>query len=625
MPFADPVSDPVEVFYNGITFLNEVTKSTVRATPLPDPAGRTIMATKYAFDVHSYVLATNADAGDTIDGQMDGIRRRLQMKGGELRYSGLGLFGDNFVVNAPGGGGVRDVAWGPTPSLVSFESMGSNELGSGAAKVQWQCETTLPECIGAAKYEGQPLSFTYSLQVVTDYGGLSKRVYEGQMTIPLTKVSVTSSAVPVTADKYLEKIVVPPPQGFKRETFDHKLSEDRRTVKFTIVDQQWPSPNFPPANVVLVDASHDTETAGPNMMMRINTISASYELAMGTPRAWAYVCYRKLCNTRLDVAQRAVATRPGPLSGRCVPIPMKEKLSEPELFGRKGFKGSLQYRFAFPREDIIRATGLWRPLPPSPAGDDSGNVGAQRWARSMERTKVWAARGLAGLEFGSEGALAIVDLCHTPADKLTIMPDGSVTVVSTSASEAVMASTEFSNFGTDRPDPMKPPPLEVSWLDYQLEIFVEIIDGSVELKPLPTSPVVYDPTKGKPDAGYTVPYSGAPCSIVQQRTGPSIYVTLSGKALRVAAPVSAPQLVSIGGVDVVPMNRPGNGFRTKIIANFYFPITAAWWKFTYVLPCLPKQPFAPLPNPMLGSILPKREPAQGGKDFFTGTSPDKGT
>ncbi len=284
MPLAPPIDDTVIASYNGVVF-NNTTKSNVRLTQIMDPSGRTGMYNEYLFTLHCYVHALNAGVGDTIDLQFETMRTNLQQSGGTFRYDGVGFGTGGFVVNAPGGA-PRDAKWGPKPKLMTFETLGQNTLGGAAAKVEWQVLVTIPECMGliGPTYAGRPVAFAYTLAVNQDQSGYSKRTYEGQLVIPLTKVTVTSSAVPVTADQFFELLFVLPPTGFKRDSSDRKLSEDRTTLKFTIVDVQI-GPNFPPPEVVLVEANHDTETTSYNALIRMCTISATYEVPIGTRRA----------------------------------------------------------------------------------------------------------------------------------------------------------------------------------------------------------------------------------------------------------------------------------------------------------------------------------------------------
>tara|TARA_R110002110_G_scaffold80234_7_gene209121 strand:- start:2372 stop:4675 length:2304 start_codon:yes stop_codon:yes gene_type:complete len=83
----------------------------------------------------------------TIDPQIAHIRRKLMQPGRHLLVQDVGL-GYDLNVNDPDANpqsvdtGLFDVAWGPKPINLSWESIASNR----AARVVWEVEVAIPEC-----------------------------------------------------------------------------------------------------------------------------------------------------------------------------------------------------------------------------------------------------------------------------------------------------------------------------------------------------------------------------------------------------------------------------------------------------------------------------------------------
>jgi hypothetical protein len=392
--------------------------------------------------------------------------------------------------------------------------------------------------------------------------------------------------------------------GFRRESVQKELSEDKCQLSYTVTDVQLP-PNVPPPKVVEVSASHTVRSrsraVAPQGTQWEGTISATYELARGTSRAEAWPAFQRL------VEDRVKHTRAGGSY-----IFRSLSMSEPEIYGKKAASFSMSYIFTCPLRVLLAASGMFR----APADSDW-----KRWSDSMQEFNVSTPRGLAKLVFDNR-ADKIVDLCQPRARTADI-------VRRSIPREGRLENQgqDVSPFTSDIPDP------DTSWLHCDCQVKVSQVDETVELKSLPSAPLedaqgnasletrelraggFGDPrrvvrggerTERDPVLEFLQglieghsPLSSAPLPtlamyahlaqradiVPEVRNLPSVYVTLVGSAIRAAYGITPPVLTRIGRAVAVPANREtGNGFIQSVIANWGgVPIVAAAWSHRYLV------------------------------------------
>jgi hypothetical protein len=93
-----------------------------------------------------------------------------------------------------------------------------------------------------------------------------------------------------------------------------------------------------------------------------------------------------------------------------------------------------------------------------------------------------------------------------------------------------------------------------------------------------------------PDFGGIIAQQGggritAQLSDVQQRTTPSIYLIIAGRAMRAGYEINYPTVAKVGNAAAVPMNRPGIEYQKQgFVFNWFgVPIVAAKWRMRYLL------------------------------------------
>ena len=606
--------NPATLIYNGVFFAVE-NMVEFESVPVPDAAGRTVTETRLALTVKAYISAdkTNVIGGlplaqDNTEAWAEAVRQLLQQPGGALTFYGLGI-GD-IIVNDPkppaGKTSVKDIHFGPWPKVLDLRILG----GDQTIGVVWKVETTIAGLCPTLPAKGVK-EFNYKLSWDIDPSGYQRRTYSGHLVIAGVRKSVSDRTLSDQADAYREKVWPALLPGFRRVPGRYDLRLDKCRLDFSCTDIQMP-PNQLPPGVVEASASHRVEFSLNSKHQWINTLSAEYEMSAERSRADAWQHFVRLFTSRMAVTAATI--------GKQFIIPMRLSLAEPEIYGKKGAAFSLSYFYVVPLEKLVRAisgSGLWTA---TPENDWSA------WSTSLVQSKVFVPRGHAGLGFDLQSD-AIVDLCQPQGSVLKTPGAGGrqlQTAPPTIPALIDQLNTLFQQVlrggggGGRGPEGESYPDPAASWVDYQLWLQVETVDSTVELVPLPTAPIQYAPpaTGANDTTGYRVPYKNAPTVLTQYRGPPRVYVTLSGRAVRAGHPITPPQLRSVGGIGVVPMNREGNGFRTGLVGDFGgVPVNAAAWSFRYLLPQVPTTPFVPPPNPLHG-VAAESPPRNDGLSGF---------
>lgn len=561
--------------YNGVDFGVTTHLRRLSARPQLDGAGRLVVFVEYTFTVEGYVFAADPDAGDTTDTTLESIRQKLLQTGGKLTYKNAG-FG-NFELQTE----LADVCYGPKPVSLEWEPTGDNK----ACRVVFTVKVCVVECQGAQLLPGNikgMIEYGYELADSNDQSGYTRRTYSCHARVAAVRKTINTFTLADHADTLRDVICPVLPFGFRRVSNEWRLSEDKAEIRGTVVDELLP-PNAPQPGVVVSDGSHSVETDNGNLYRWMSTITATYEMARGRPAAQAFIHFSNLVKDRLDNARKAVRD-PLKKGQKADVIPLKLRYSEPQLWGRQTASFMAAWSYITSTATAIAASGLWRPIPDS---------NYQQWAVSMSQAGVTKPRGVTNAQFDAK-ADALINFCN-----LEPVPDNPM--ILRPPPFAPPPNTKVSPFSEERPDP------DVSWLRWRCSLNVEFSDETVELKPMPLRAVQLDksPTSVNATNGYTAPYVPQTCPrpIVQVRAAPSMYVTLEGYAVRAGYDISPPELVSVGGVPVVPMNRPGvEFFRTQVHANFYTPVVRAEWRLRYLVAGIPTVGLGAPASPELGAV-----------------------
>lgn len=581
--------------YGEFVFGPDTETTGVSITPQYDSAGRTVTHVLYGLDLRTHI--TGATSGSTSDANVAAALRILTTQGLPLVYTGRGM-GD-FKINT---GPRKDVIWGPKPR-VRAKPIG----GDRVCEIDWHVDVCTLLCADAM-WKGL-LEYNFSLAFDLDYAGYTTRRYSGHLKIAATRSLASPAAFRAlqdVADKYREQIVPPVPKKFRRESQSYTVSAGKDRLDFNVVDVQLP-PNVPPNGIIKCEASHTYSTGtGLDQITRwVGTLSATYELAVGTPASNAVVAFQALLLDRLDQVKtmftgEGVGKGVPPVKSAVKPLPHQITVSEPKIYDRTEVRLSCSYRLiGVGLAAILRAGGLWR---------DTGNVWAT-WAKFSG--DAMGPRGHAKLVLATNDD-KIVDLCGFttptyPAVGTGPDPAPTKTSVSTAAAVADLVKAAF-----------PPPSAADSWMSYTCNTHVSVDTGRVVVKTLPAAPLVakYEqpawdamgsPPSGPGVGGSIFPPAGTynqssqvVDTVVQQRTTPTLHIRLTGSALRAGFGIPCPELVSVNGVRPTLVNGAGEGgFRQGVVGNVGVPLIGAAWDLHYVLESIPPGSLAVPPNDFL--------------------------
>ena len=583
----------------------------VDAKNVSDPAGRMRAYTVYTITLATYLLADTPGDGETdgVDDQMDEIRPVLEERGQALRIVNAGL-GDFQIQTS-----LADVKYGPNPLGYTVEQVADRN----AWKLTWKCEVAIGgECLsgisGPTSVKG-PLWFCYDLRYDIDPSRYTKRTYNCTVRIAGVRADVETFTIADQADRYREQVTPQLPIGFRRLTDAWALSQDKLELTGTVVDEQMPVSNYPPPGVISCRASASSTSAGPQPMRWKNSVEASYEMAAGYSRAYAIKLFLSLLYDRMITAARGNIF-PAKIGGTATapvfamqPLLEQISISEPEIYGKVSARLSASWWYLTTWINAFKANGLWRPVP----GSD-WNVWFKSMTASAGSTANWfGPRGSAGLDFSLSDDL-LVSLCSGPANPLPGGGSGLSGTKTGGSGSRVTTAVYTDELASVAPEvlaavglgsaPITP---ANSWISYDLEVRIEPVDDVAEMKLLPAKPVARlpSPTSSGDTTGYKVRYvqPSVPTHIVQTRAYPSVYITLTGRALRAGYEITPPELMKVGNITPVACNKEGLNFvRSRVRGFLTAPVTACSWSLRWLLAGVPNVVISTPDNPMYGGI-----------------------
>ena len=259
-----------ELSYNGITFPGPI-RAGITATPQYDGADRSVKYVKYVLKVETYfchddtALVSGAPAVGGLDPHvnnvMDYIRLHLSQPGARLRIKEKG-FGLDVVINGSATAGrlsgkvVYDAENGPKPRVLSWQPVGDNRT----AKVIWEVEFNIPES-NETKDETWPNARTFNVDWSINERGLTVRTITGMVEVAIKRNPLVKGIrADWNADDYRHHTEFALPLGFVRSQ-KFSLSEDRRTLHFTITDRELESDfAFTPGTLTMA-ATHEIDSS----------------------------------------------------------------------------------------------------------------------------------------------------------------------------------------------------------------------------------------------------------------------------------------------------------------------------------------------------------------------------
>lgn len=527
--------------YNGYTF-DGASEVTVSVEFVEDEARRTVLFHRHTIRVKSTV----AESGGT-NATLGTIRARLSEAGKQLVFIQQG-FGNDLIVNAPGGR-MRDVEWGPKPTVLSWSPIGSYQ----ACEIEWQVVVSVPHCLsaGQTRYAGI-MSINYGASYSLDARGYTTRTIAGHLVIAQTRVG---SSVPDTADAYLSAIAPTLPTGFRRSQ-SRQLSPNKSRLDFTIIDEQIPSPVAWPVGIVAIDGRHSvawSRRGGAAGWVR-HRISLRTEVAADYPASWNYFIFADLVGRRIEAAKKSIASK-----GR-KHVLLDELSMEEDIFGR-GAQFSVGYRTTQDLASILEESGLWTPI-----GTDW-----RYWRSSMAAT--FGARGHAGLQH-LPGNDAIIDLCGAA---------GTLPWNADRQRPSPVNSPKKPAFANEVPHP------DESWLWYDSWVETYRERPVARQSPLQAPDSEGTVTAWNPSASAGVHYrpNTASADVLSESGRSQYWASLYGYALRAGHRIPRPFLTSVSSADAKELD---GSVAQKVVANWLgVPIFASKWRINYMLTTSPEE------------------------------------
>jgi hypothetical protein len=593
--------------YNHHVF-NETTETTaVSVKPIYDQAGRTVIYSIYsitAYERLSFAAVDDSQAEGEAENasRVEAIIAQLSRPAGILKFEGRG-YGDLRINVGP----KSDVVWGPKPRVIGLETSGGRTVG-----LTWTVEVAIPNCDDAV-FKYALMEFNFKLTFDKDRQGYTTRTVAGFLRIPQTRADVNSRKLTDSADAYLESIFPPLLPGFRRISGPWTLDESKCRGDFSFVDEEMP-PNSPPIGVIEAKSNHTYNAE--SLAKWTGTISATYDVARESDPSFAVIAFLQLVKQRMDFAAKMkigagldLGKFPNfkPNAGKGVTlVPVKASASEPDIYGRTQVQLSLTYAVAgIGFAEVFQNGGLWqRPrLSAGPSWKD--------WSSSV--ATAMSARGNAKLTF-KPNEDAIVDLCGKSPPKFPGKPAKVGTPLN-------IAPPPHTPAGTGHPLANAivaafPPPLpESSWLHYECHAVVHPDTGRVVGNTLPSSPLAVRPSSGGdwnlfgaipgasqqsgafPPLGniFTANSQSGGETFYQQRTRPTLRLTVTGRAIRAGYPIPVPQVTSVNGETPILVGSPF--FAQWIVENALVPIVRAEWCYQYVFTDDGGVPSSALPVP----------------------------
>jgi len=554
--------------YNGVTFPNQISTQ-INSRAVRDSSNRYTKYVEhnitiefiihdglYALQTGTYTITlqpppgTDDPPGDTTDEVYQEIRRRLLQSGGVLIFKDKG-FGGIFTIDSD----KQDVAFGPTPEVLSWESVGSNK----AIRVIWSCTVTIAECKGGGDGTS-PLSeklaeLNYSLNWDIDEAGLTRRTVNGMMELAMSRPEAAVRGV-ATVDEFRGRIHIDVPLGFKRSNQSWTVSPDRRFLNFSITDQEIPSDNPLYPGVIHLDIDYSFSNTSISFSQWNVTLSGTISVVPEVPQWFAWAAFILVVKSKRAHATKARVTTI--IEGQRDTCPggivLTRNLSiSSKPYGRD-MSFSLTWLLSCTLDSLFAATGIWEPVL---------GTSWQAYRTSMTRaTRTWDKRGHARMRDFNEGT--IVNICE---------PGTQHSTVNAVAFRNPIRPATPALFTSSCPLP------ETSWLVFQNEYELIRDTGTYSHVPLSKPERVNETVPTAASVGYDIQGSQTNEPVTQRRTQSKYMVRMKGWAMRVCHHIPPIRITKYGGIPVTLIGDEDQS--EKLLSTFDLPVYIARWDKLY--------------------------------------------
>ena len=465
-----------QLYYNGFHFPQAI-EAKLSQRPVMDSSDRVVKYVEYTLTVECVLYPGVDDYGQQdplnpasnyspffpsdrsdIDGSDDFsgmglLRRRLSESGKPLIFNDKGL-GRNFSVSGSSADNLRhlDVAYGPRAAIKTWDPI----HGNTAIHIVWEVTFSIAEC-GYALPDRSGLNldliseFTYSITWGIDISGRTMRTVAGVLEVLVER---QGQKILTNADQYRDRLQFTLPEGYQRENQTWALSDDRRTLRFTITDKEHPSDNplFP--GMVRMDVRQRVSNVKKLLISSSQqwnvSLSGTIEVAQGVPRWWAWTAFLHIVRHRIKLGidnaktHNVRANMHGDSVGTVNSGGMLVTgLSiDEEIFGRS-MSFQVSWKLFSTLGSIFDATGLWQKIPNTPDWD--------LYRTSMSSINgTWGPRGVSKLKHYPENDV-IIGFC-SKGDPTILgdeprfeAPDEQYTIFSTPCPTAEKSWVHFSS------------------------------------------------------------------------------------------------------------------------------------------------------------------------------------
>lgn len=553
-----PINGPVNLLetigvveYNGISLTGSELTAGIDMEVVYDSSGRSAEFVRLTFSFRKFF--EDVDIDDALN--------KLTQPGGILKFTGLGW--KDLVVNT---NGVFDAEYGPKPSGLKWRRLGGKRYWE---LTNYTISTSIPFCYaGTPDYVRKIQSVTFTVDFDLDEEGMTTRSIAGKIKIPATRAAVTDRRLQDNADLYRNFIDPVVPLGFQKMPSKYGLSEDKRTITFSIVHKEINSDDAYPEGIVKVDCSESASNQELSFTKWDYSIGGSLTVARPFPRSMAWEKFLLILKNRMDW-QRAKAgarTLVDKIDNQAavkggVPQLLKIRF-EVEMFGRTAHF-SVTWLLLTTLAGILKDSGMWTPL----------NTDWSRWRDSM--SLIWGNRGAAGLKFENRNDI-IIDLCEQGTTQDDPQPN------------RVTQNGVITEQMTDCPRANE------SWIEYKCWVEYRRDGEVIRHKPLPppggytpggtsTVPDTKKPGYDKEDDPKGGDFDASQKDIIQKLANPSYTIVVKGHAARAHFQIVEPKLSDVDGVALKPVENKGMFVQGIVGMTGDCPIYAAKWETEYMI------------------------------------------
>lgn len=503
---------------------------------------------------------------------MRAIRAALTQPGKLLKLSGLGGGFDWInpaVLNSLGD--AKDIGGGPNPLPVQM-----NPIGQLCWELIWGIQFELSTC----NFNPDALlftSFNFSTTWRNDFEGMSSRVIQGRVTIPFMRNMTNTKIVLHVAEETRGDILIKVPPNFKRiESVWHE-SDDKRSLEFTIVDQQLEGDPYP-AGITQADGAFSLNTGskkGNAMNEAIATLSCVFKTAPNQPKNLAGQIFIAMLIAKQAEIQTAMTALHN-ANPTTVPegqiLPLAFSIQNGKFDSARVTQASIAWYLLQDFNSILSASKVFDPIP-GVAQDYS------TWKTSMNA--LWGNRGTSLIGSKVDEAV-IIDLCSN-VSSMTIGDTGDNPYSPTQAVVSSLTCPSVPNNG--------------GWLHFNLEIEVLRDEQSsrhvkaVQYVPtLGTVAYAYDqqPHTGNGTAvkigGAEYSQSSSDQDVTEYHGYPLFLIGLRFSGVRFKHTPYVPEIKSVGGFLVRPYGKQQVGTPKHVLDSFGCPVWSVSGYRVYSVP-----------------------------------------